>query len=202
MIKNIIFDVGEVLLGYRWKDMLMDYGMTEEQALYVGNMMFEDPLWQELDLAERHRDEIIAEYIKKYPDYEKDITYFMTHGEYMHVPREDVWEKVHELRQTGYRIYILSNYSEELFQKHIGGAPIMEDVDGVVVSYMIHKKKPDPAIYRHLLDTYKLIPEESIFFDDRKENTEAARALGIQAVTIRSKEQLLEELKKVKSQIT
>lgn len=197
MIKNIIFDVGEVLMGYRWKDMLMDYGMTEKQALFVGNMIFEDPLWEELDLAERKQSEIIADYARKYPDYEKDITWFITHGEYMHVPREDVWEKVHQLKQKGYGIYILSNYSEELFQKHTKGSPFIKDADGVVVSYMIHKKKPDPAIYRHLLETYKLMPEESIFFDDREENTEGARALGIQAVTIRSKEQLLDELEEL-----
>ena len=49
MIKNIIFDVGDVLLEYRWKDMLMDYGLSEAEAIRVGTLMFDDPLWRQLD---------------------------------------------------------------------------------------------------------------------------------------------------------
>ena len=46
-IKNIIFDVGDVLLSYRWKYMLMDYGLTETEAVRIGTEMFDDPegLW-------------------------------------------------------------------------------------------------------------------------------------------------------------
>jgi putative hydrolase of the HAD superfamily len=194
MIKNLVFDVGEVLLGYRWKDMLMNYGMTEEQAVFFANMMFTDPLWEELDLACRTLEETIRQYVRKYPDYEKEITWFMTHGEYMHVPRKDVWRKVHDLKNKGYAIYILSNYSEELFRIHTDGADFIPDADGIVVSYQIHRKKPEEAIYRFLLEKYRLIPEECIFFDDREENTEAARRIGMEAVTVYSKEQLLNEL--------
>ena len=51
-MKNIIFDVGDVLLEYRWKDMLVqDYGMTEERAVQIGKSMFDDPLWSGLDLG-------------------------------------------------------------------------------------------------------------------------------------------------------
>ena len=51
-IKNIIFDVGDVLLSYRWKYMLMDYGLTETEAVRIGTEMFDDPegLWGLLDL--------------------------------------------------------------------------------------------------------------------------------------------------------
>ena len=52
-IKNIIFDVGDVLLSYRWKYMLMDYGLTETEAVRIGTEMFDDPegLWGLLDLG-------------------------------------------------------------------------------------------------------------------------------------------------------
>lgn len=45
--KNIIFDVGDVLIEYRWKQMLMDYGLEEDDAIRVGREMFDDPerLW-------------------------------------------------------------------------------------------------------------------------------------------------------------
>lgn len=197
MIKNIIFDVGDVLLEYRWKDMFKDYGLPDDEAYKVGNLMFNDNLWHEFDLANMTRDEIVGQYLKNYPDYAEVMQWFMTHGELMHVKREDVWEKAQKLKEKGYGIYILSNYSQELFEKHTKDAPFISLADGVVVSYQIHITKPDEKIYRYLLDKYNLKAEECIFFDDREENTEAARKLGIEAITVTSKEFLLDELDKL-----
>ena len=197
--KNIVFDVGEVLIEYRWKQMLMDYGLSEEDAIRVGTELFDDPdkLWSIFDLGTFSEEEIIAEYCRKHPEDTDAITWFISHGEYMHVPREDVWEKVHGLKQKGYGIYLLSNYSENLFHKHTKNAAFMKDIDGMVVSYQIHKTKPDPAIYLHLLQTYHLQPETCLFFDDRPANTEAAKKLGIQTITVTSKELLMGELEKL-----
>ena len=197
MIKNIIFDVGDVLLEYRWKDMLKDYGLPDDEAYKVGNLMFNDNLWHEFDLANMTRDEIVGQYLKNYPDYAEVMQWFMTHGELMHVKREDVWEKAQKLKEKGYGIYILSNYSQELVEKHTKDAPFISLADGVVVSYQIHITKPDEKIYRYLLDKYNLKAEECIFFDNREENTEAARKLGIEAITVTSKEFLLDELDKL-----
>lgn len=197
MIKNIIFDVGDVLLEYRWKDMLKDYGLPDDEAYKVGNLMFNDNLWHEFDLANMTHDEIVGQYLKNYPDYAEVMQWFMTHGELMHVKREDVWEKAKKLKEKGYGIYILSNYSQELFEKHTKDAPFISFADGAVVSYQIHITKPDEKIYHYLLDKYNLKAEECIFFDDREENTEAARKLGIEAITVTSKEFLLEELDKL-----
>lgn len=197
MIKNIIFDVGDVLLEYRWKDMLKDYGLPDDEAYKVGNLMFNDNLWHEFDLANMTHDEIVGQYLKNYPEYAEVMQWFMTHGELMHVKREDVWEKVQKLKEKGYGIYILSNYSQELFEKHTKDAPFISLADGIVVSYQIHITKPDEKIYRYLLDKYNLKSEECIFFDDREENTEAARKLGIEAITVTSREFLLDGLDKL-----
>lgn len=197
MIKNIILDIGDVLLEYRWHDMLTDYGLTDEDAEKVGNLMFNDNLWHEFDLAVMTHDEIVRQYMENYPEYADTMQWFMTHGEFMHVKREDVWEKVHKLKEKGYGIYILSNYSEELFNKHTNDASFIGIADGIVVSYQIHLTKPDEKIYRYLLDKYNLKAKECLFFDDRQENTEGAMKLGINAITVTSKEMLLEELDKL-----
>lgn len=197
MIKNLIFDVGEVLLGYRWLDMLTDHGIPKEQALFIGETIFDDPLWEELDLGNRPLDAIVQDYLRKYPAYKEALAWFLTHGEYMHVKRKDVWEKVHACKEKGYGIYLLSNYSEILFRTHTKDADFMRDIDGMVVSYQVHKIKPDPAIYLHLLQKYHLKPETCLFFDDRTANTEAARKLGITAITVTSKDMLLAELEKL-----
>ena len=112
----------------------------------------------------------------------------------MPVKRERVWKKVAELKDKGYRLYVLSNYSEYLFNKHTRDVPVISLMDGMVISYEVHSIKPDHAIYRHILDKYDLKPEESIFFDDRKENVVAARELSMDAVQITSEDMLLEIL--------
>lgn len=67
MIQTIIFDVGDVLLEYRWLEMLTDHGLPEKKASVIGETMFTDPLWDELDLGIRSRTEIIQDYEQKYP---------------------------------------------------------------------------------------------------------------------------------------
>lgn len=198
MVKNIILDVGDVLLEYRWKDMLMDYGLSEEDAVRVGQEIFVSPLWGEgLDLGIMTQEEVIAEFRKEFPEDADAIEWFITNGEQMHVARPEIWERVRQLKEQGYRIYLLSNYSEKLFQKHTRDADFINMADGMVVSYQVHLIKPDPRIYQCLLTRYELKPEECLFFDDRKENVEGALAVGIEAVQVTSREMLYEALTKL-----
>lgn len=190
-IKNLIFDVGYVLLEYRWYQMLLDYGLTEEEAKTAAPLIFDNELWKEFDLGNLPLQEIIDLYCEALPQYEDLLRWFFGHLELMHVARPDVWEKVHALKEKGYRIYLLSNYSDDFFRVHTEGASFLEDIDGKVVSYEIHEMKPDPVIYEYLLKKYQLKAEECVFFDDREENTKAAEALGIRSHTITSKEYLL-----------
>lgn len=196
MIKNLIFDVGGVLFDYRWKEMFMDYGLDEDNAIRVGTQMFNDPdrTWDIFDLGIKSDEEITDIFCKKYPGDEDVIRWFIRYGEYMQVPRPKVWKKVHELKQKGYKIYILSNYPESLFKKHTEYADFMDDIDGLMVSYMIHKAKPAEDIYKALCDKYGLDRSESIFFDDRSENVEGAIKFGMKSVKILSEQVLLDEL--------
>ena len=69
MIKNLIFDVGGVLFDYRWKEMFMDYGLDEDNAIRVGTQMFNDPdrTWDIFDLGIKSDEEITDIFCKKYP---------------------------------------------------------------------------------------------------------------------------------------
>jgi len=194
MISNLIFDVGNVLIGYRWKNMMMDHGLSEKEALETGMRIFTSPLWNLLDLGTVPEADIIRQFTKDFPDDAEIITWFLTHGELMHVARPDVWKRVHKLKEAGYGIFLLSNYCEDLFRKHTEGASFMDDIDGMVISYEVHFVKPDEQIYHCLLGRYGLHAEECLFYDDRIENTEGAERVGIRSVTVRSKAQLLGSL--------
>ncbi len=194
-IKNIIFDVGDVLLEYRWKDVLMEAGLSEQEALLCGHSMFDSKIWSQLDSGDVTLQEARDQYVKLFPEYTEAISRFLNYPVLMRVNRPKVWEGVHALKTAGYKIYILSNYSRELFESHTEGADFWADVDGKVVSYEIHVAKPDERIYLHLLTKYELKAEECFFFDDRADNTAAAEKLGIRTITVTSQEQLLTAMK-------
>lgn len=195
MIKNIIFDIGEILLGYRWTYVLEMSGLSEEEGTRVGRLIFSDPLWYELDAGNVMLREAKRLYQEKYPSDAKAIAFFLDHPEMMPLSREQVWEYLPKLKEKGYGLYVLSNYGKELFDMHVKRAPFWGDIDGAVISYEVHVCKPQPEIYRLLLKKYGLQAEESIFFDDRSENVEGAIACGLQSKCITSQAQLITELK-------
>lgn len=191
--KNIVFDVGGVLLEYRWRAMFTDYGISLDEADRIGHEMFECPekIWSRFDLGIETDEEIIEDFEKIYPSDKKPIRWFIEHGEYMHTPRPKVWDMVHRLKEAGYHLYILSNYPETLFHKHTEHADFMKDMDGMMVSYMIHKAKPGREIYEALCEKYSLDPAESIFFDDRAENVQGAIDFGMDSERVTDEESFI-----------
>ncbi len=200
MIKNVLFDVGGVLIGYRWQDMLRDYGQPEKDLPEIGDIIFGDPYWRRLDKGEVSLAETTKHFVETYPKYSQCLEYFFTHAELMAVDRPRVWEKMKELKAKGYKIYLLSNYSDELFDIHVRTREFIDYPDGMVVSYEAHVCKPDPLIYQIMVDRYNLKKEECIFFDDLIENVTTAKEFGFSSVQITSEEVLLEEIEKLLNQ--
>ena len=191
MIRNLIFDVGGVLLGYRWKDMLLEHGLDEERAEYLGTHMFANPYWSIYDYGAEPEEVIVRGLQLIYPEYREELAWFIENADQMPVERPAVCERVRILKEKGYRIYLLSNYPERLFKLHTAASPFMDLIDGAVISYEVHMVKPERRIYQYLLDKYDLKAEECAFFEDRPANVEAARRVGIEAYQIGSEVELL-----------
>lgn len=198
MIKNLIFDVGNVLFHYRWLEALVDTGMTKEQAAETGPKIFDEtPLWREFDAGNIDLPGIIEGYGELFPEFKDNIAEFITRAERMPIDRPEVWEKMKLLKDKGYKIYLLSNYSDYLFNRHTEGKAFLDYIDGKVVSYEVHYTKPQKEIYEILLSKYNLKPEESLFFDDREENVQTAVSLGISGCVVKSREHINKELEKL-----
>ena len=177
----------------------MDYGLDESEAYRVGRELFDDPdgLWHEFDLGVKSQEEIIQEFEQKHPKDAEVIRWFISHGEYMHVARPAIWKLVHQLKEAGYHLYILSNYPEILFKKHTQYADFMDDMEGMVVSYMLHVGKPERIVYQTLCDRYGLNKEECLFFDDRAENVQGAIDFGMRAKRVLSAKGLAVDLEEL-----
>lgn len=107
-------------------------------------------------------------------------------------PRMVAWQE--QLRQRGLKRAILSNMGDAVHTALIAGHAWISSFDVLVWSYELGVIKPDPAIYRHALGKLNLPPEETLFLDDRAENTAAARALGMNAITFSTVDKLREDL--------
>ncbi|MCR5673172.1 MAG: HAD family phosphatase [Lachnospiraceae bacterium] len=198
--RNLIFDVGGVLIGYRWKEMFMeDFGLSEKEAVELAGRIFDDPMWPEFDRGSVEPEVVVEHYCTLYPDSAKHIKRLFYENDIMATGREAVWDRMSELKKKGYNIYILSNYSEYLFKKHTDHMLFRKIIDGGIVSYEVGAIKPEPGIYRKILEKYDLDPSECIFYDDIEKNVEAARAHGIESRLVTSEEDLLKKLDELES---
>lgn len=196
-IKNIVFDVGSVLIGYRWEDMFADHGTDRSVAQAVGRGLFDSPNWKLFDSGHISLQELIDRFCVEHPDLEEEVRWFIDNAIQMRVIRPRVYAELNRLKDKGYKLYILSNYSYELYELHTSDLPFRKIMDGELVSYMIKELKPNIAIYEELVNRFNLNPTETVFFDDRLENAKGAEAVGIKGVHIEneSEELLLDYLK-------
>jgi 2-haloacid dehalogenase len=101
---------------------------------------------------------------------------------------------LHELRARGVALYALSNWNADTFERTRALFPFLGAFDGLVISGRIGLAKPDPRIYRHLLEAHGLAAGEVLFVDDRAPNVEAAGALGIEGLLFEGSALLRAEL--------
>lgn len=197
MIKNIIFDIGNVLTDFRWKDFLQDKGFDGEMIKRIAAASILSPLWCELDRGAWTEEELMQGFIGEAPELEKElhIAYDDIHG--MVTPRAYAIPWLQELKAKGYRVLYLSNFSRKAEAECSEALDFLPYMDGGILSYKEQLIKPDPAIYQLLLARYNLVPEECVFLDDTLANVEAAEALGIHGIHFITKEQAEEELHKL-----
>lgn len=182
-IKNIILDVGNVLVDFRYMEYMKDLGFSDELAAEVSDKVVINPLWNEYDRGIMPEEEFIGLMKQKFPGREEVVQCFFDNIDGIVEEYDYTVEWINAMKEAGYKVYILSNYPESLWKMHEKSRfTFLSKVDGKIVSGFVKLIKPDEAIYRMLLDTYGLKADECLFFDDRINNIEAAKKVGMRAV--------------------
>ena len=197
MIRNIIFDIGNVLTDFRWREFLRDKGFDEAMVERIAKASVQTPLWNEIDRGVWSLEELMQAFIHQDPEIEKQLRRAYGNVTGMVTKRDYAIPWMQELKAKGYRIYYLSNFSEKAYVDCADALDFLPYMDGGILSYREKVVKPDPEIYRRLLTRYSLKEEESVFLDDTAANVEAARALGIHGICFRTKKQAEEELRAI-----
>ncbi|MCI9230835.1 MAG: HAD family phosphatase [Lachnospiraceae bacterium] len=195
MIRNIIFDIGNVLTDFRWKGFLQDKGFDEAMVERIAKASVQTPLWNEIDRGVWSLEELMQAFIAKDPEIEEELRRAYGNVTGMVTKRDYAIPWMKELKEKGYRVYYLSNFSEKAYEDCADALDFLPYMDGGILSYREKVVKPDPEIYRRLLSRYSLEAGESVFLDDTAANVEAARALNLYGICFQTKEQAEEELR-------
>ena len=193
-MKNIVFDFGGVLIDWNPRYLYRKiFSSTQEMEWFLNNICTLE--WNARQDAGRSFSEGIAELKAKYPRYSAQIDdYYLRWEEMLGGLIKGSVEIMKELYDQGYKIYGLTNWSAEtisLAKERYNFFPLFS---GVVISGEEKTIKPDLALYKILLERYQLNPAETLFIDDKTENTIAAAKVGMKTIDFHSPQQLRQEL--------
>jgi putative hydrolase of the HAD superfamily len=182
MIKNVIFDLGRVLINFKPMEYLTSLGFGEEKSKILNDLIFKSDYWYECDRGIYSNTELAEILCKENNKFENEIkTVLAEEWVNMLTLKEDTVKFLKDLKKDGYNIYILSNLSEQSHD-YLKNYDFFKYVDGGVFSYKLNICKPDPRIYKELFSKYSIKPEESVFIDDLQINIDAAKKLGLNGI--------------------
>lgn len=197
MITTIIFDIGNVLADFTWREHYEKFGYDADMVERLADATVRTPLWNEYDRGVMSDEELLQGFIDNDPQIEPEIRKVFKDASTI-VRRNDYaipW--IHALRNKGYRCLYLSNFSRRAHRDCAHALDFLPHMDGGILSYQDQVIKPMPEIYQLLIDRYDLTPEECVFLDDTPRNLEAAEKFGIHTIHFKDQAQAIEELKKL-----
>lgn len=197
MIKTVIFDIGNVLVHFRWRELYVELGYTGEKFERIADATVRNPWWEEFDKGLMTTEEVIDRFAERVPEYRTEISEIYEPknlGELVRLYDYAIpW--IQELKADGYRVYILSNWSKPAYDANLDtNLRFLSEVDGALMSFQEGIIKPDRKIYELICSRYDIDPKEAVFLDDNAANIEGAREFGLNAIHFKNYEQAKREL--------
>ena len=181
-IKNLVFDLGNVLVAFQPKDYMKRLGFSNQEIENLFQIIFKDKRWSEFDRGTIQIEEYTEALIHEHPEYKDRIMQMFSENWTANFlkPKHKSIEFLIEASKK-YNIYVLSNVSEYVltYVKTLG---FWDKVSGGTYSYAVKSLKPDPKIYERFISDNNVVPGECLFLDDLPQNIEAAQAAGINGI--------------------
>lgn len=182
MIRNIIFDLGNVLISWKPDEYLRLNGYDDLTRAMIMDEIIRSREWLQLDNGDITIDEaakrIAAKSSLKIPEI---LSVFDLRMRILN-PLVHNTKLLPELKKQGFRLYYLSNFPGDIFDEVQNKYDLFRYFDGGIISARVRLSKPDPEIFRFLMQKYSILPEESIFIDDIAANSDSAETVGITGV--------------------
>jgi putative hydrolase of the HAD superfamily len=199
MIRSVVFDVGNVFVRWSPAEIIrrtFELAPESAESQRLVTAIFRSPLWMALNRGELTQDEAAASYRR-----ELGLDEACTRRLFFHVvdhlePVPGTEQLASRLRNAGFRVFGLTDNVHEIVAV-LRERSFWAVLEGVVVSAEVGVLKPDPRIYRHLLERFALVAAETVFFDDVSRNVEGARAVGLEARVFETAARAAEDLREL-----
>ena len=181
MIKNVIFDFGQVLVHFDPTYMVGLYVSDEKDKTLLADVIFDRLYWNELDKGALSDEKLLDLARKRLPERLWNVSETIYRNWIIHLPPIDGMAELIRFIKATYnvRCFLLSDISK-YFAENCDKAPILQLLDGCVFSGPLGITKPSKEIFEHILNKYGLSAEETVFIDDKDQNIAGANAVGIQ----------------------
>ena len=202
MIRNIVFDMGNVLVDYDGDLVCRALIPDEEMRKRIYTTVFVSPEWVKLDMGIISEEQGLKAMVNRLDtpeEKEAAARCFAQWHLYNMRPKKGMEELTRQLEEKGYGLYICSNASVRLLECYRDVIPAIDCFDGVLFSAEVKCMKPQKEMYEHLYRRFRLDPGECYFIDDLEENTQGARDTGMDGYCFSDGN--VEDLRKVLEQI-
>jgi len=181
-VQKFLFDLGNVFFDWNPERVLKPiFNDDEKMNFFIKNISF--PLLDTRCDAGITIEVAVNDAVKKFPDFEKEIKlYYPNHGNMVGGFFQKTVDIFYKVKNLNYPCYVLSNWSAETYEGMEETYPFLKDFDGKIISGRDFLIKPDPAIYELAISRFDLVPQETLFIDDRLDNIQAAQNLNFQTI--------------------
>ncbi len=194
MIKNIVFDIGNVLLNFHPRVYLLEkYSPDDSDFLF--NAIFNTREWIELDRGTITEQEALERFIVRSPEKEELLREMMVDFYNVFTPIKSSVEMLYRLKAQGYSLLYLSNIHIGIYEHVMDKYDFFKEFDGGIISADVKTLKPGKDIFYKLIDKFRILPEESLFIDDTEPNTATADELGFAVIHLHNPGELRTQIK-------
>lgn len=180
MIKNVVFDFGQVMVHFEPSYMVSKYVTDEKDAALLEEVIFDRLYWDKLDEGNISDSEVVSSCRKRLPERLHPYIDLIYYNWIYNIPEIDgMRQLVLDIkRDLGVRVFLLSNICT-YFADHSHEIPCLEEFEKCIFSAVCGKTKPHAEIFEHLCEVCEISPSETVFVDDNVKNIAGAEAFGI-----------------------
>ena len=191
---DIIFDIGNVICAWNPQKIVGDLFSDPAEQAQAMACVFKHEDWLTLDKGLIELEEAIENAQKRCRlDPEKIKSLYLNTPPSL-IPTSSVTRAIAKLSRSGFRLFVLSNMQKHAWEYLKQNYGFWSYFKGIVVSFEIQQIKPDPEIFKHIIEKYEIIPAQAIFLDDLKNNILSAQTFGIKTIHVGNIEEAIAEL--------
>jgi FMN phosphatase YigB (HAD superfamily) len=196
MLKNIIFDLGNVLISFKPSEYFDKNKYPETIKATILTDIFGSKEWRELDKGEINTAQAIESIALRSSLNKEEIAHIFNLRTDIIFPLDSNVRLLPVLKKQGFGLYYLSNFPFDIFDEVKDGYYFFKYFDGGLISSEVKSSKPENKIYEALIEKYSLIPEECLFIDDIEINVRVAEVMGMKGLFTNGSLEITREVEK------